>query len=473
MVTILHVDADEEIQFMMQSALGKSYNIITAADGPTAIQYCAMLQPDLILMNAALPGMAEDELISRLQMFMPRTPILIIADSQKQSRFPLGRVDGVLTKPLDPDELTRTVQTLLPPPVKPSEIAASLSSEEAVRQLELQIEALNQANKRLASLNAVSALIGTSIDLEHLTDEILAQIHRIINFDSATLLLLKGDILEAASSRGFNEYRRGMNVYTRSDRNSAWRVVNNKLPMIIKDVTTSEYWESRPELGRIRSWLGVPLICKDRVAGVLTLDKNEPDAFTEADARYIFTLAYQIAIAVENAQLFEEWEDQATRLKLINEVAQEINTILNVDDLLEALARAIYERLNYSRVAILEVDPSRSCLVLKAIYGQQSPTLEVGEYQQAINAGLTGQVSETGRAVLVNDTAGIKNEPLLEGTNISSELIVPIFGDNQQLEAIIRVGQQPVHGFNDQDLWTVSSLASQAATAIENAWRSV
>ncbi len=227
MVTILHVDADEEIQSIVQSALGKSYNIITAADAPTAIQYCAMLQPDLILMDAALPGIAEDELVSRLKMFMPQTPILIIANSQKQNRFPPGRVNGVLAKPLRADELIRTVQVLLPPPAKPSEIAASLSSEEAVRQLEHQIEALNQANKRLASLNAVSALIGTSLDLEHLTDEILAQIHRIINFDSATLLLLNGDILVAASSRGFNEYRRGMNVYTRCDRNSAWRVVNN------------------------------------------------------------------------------------------------------------------------------------------------------------------------------------------------------------------------------------------------------
>lgn len=469
MVTILHVDADEQTQVMVQSALGKSYNIITAADGPTAIQYCAMLQPDLILMNAALPGIAEDELISRLKMFMPQTPILIIANSQNQGRFPSSKVNGVLTKPLSAAKVAHAVQALLPPLAKPSEIAASLSSKEAVRQLELQIEALNRANKRLASLNAVSALIGTSLDLEHLTDEILAQIHRIIDFDSATLLLLKGDILEAASSRGFTEYRRGMNVYTRSDRNSAWRVVNNKLPMIIRDVTTSEYWESRPELGRIRSWLGVPLICKDRVVGVLTLDKNEPDAFTEADARYIFTLAYQIAIAVENAQLFEEWEDQATRLKLINEVAQEINTILNVDDLLAALARAIYERLNYSRVAILEVDPGRSCLVLKAIYGQQPPAVEAGEYQQAINTGLMGKVFETGRAVLVNDTAEIENELLLAGTNIGSELVVPIFGDNQQLEAIISVGQEAVYGFNDQDLWTVSSLASQAATAIENA----
>lgn len=468
MVTILHISAEEEIQRFVQSVLGKQYNVITAADGPTAIQYCAMLQPDLVLMNTALPDIEGDELISRLKMFMPQTPILVVTNRHEE-KYSLNRVDGILRKPLDSESLQKAVQDLLLPPARLSRIATSLSSDEAVRQFEQQIEALNQANKRLASLNAVSALIGTSLDLEHLTDEILAQIHKIINFDSATLLLLKGDILEAAASRGFNEYRRGMNVYSKSSRNSAWRVVTNKLPMIIKDVTSSEYWESRPELNRIRSWLGVPLICKDRVVGVLTLDKNEPDAFTDADARYIFTLAYQVAIAVENAQLFEEWEDQATRLKLINEVAQEINTILNVDDLLEALAKAIYERLNYSRVAILEVDLSRSFLILKAIYGQYPPQLDEGMYRQPITAGLIGRVVETGRTILINDTSGVDNELLLGVPGLQSELVVPVFGDNQQVEVIISVGQDCLDGFGDQDLWTVSSLASQATTAIENA----
>ncbi len=101
-----------------------------------------------------------------------------------------------------------------------------------------------------------------------------------------------------------------------------------------------------------QSWLGVPLIYKDRVVGVLTLDKNEANAFTDADARYMFTLAYQIAIAVENAQLFQEWENQATRLKLINEMAREITTILDINDLFEALAKVIYDRLRYDRVSV-------------------------------------------------------------------------------------------------------------------------
>jgi CheY-like chemotaxis protein len=340
MATILYVDHDEAAQKLIQATLGKQYNIVIAADGPTAIQYCAMIQPELVLIDLALPDIDGYELVSRLKMFMPQTPILVIGNDNFERDKPQGFVtssNGFLTKPIQLDALLQSIQAQLPPLAQSPEISAPLSDDKAVKQFELQIAALNQANQRLASLNAISALIGTSLDLEHLMDEILAQIHKTIDFDSATLLLLKGDILEAAASRGFLDYRRGMNIYRKNEKNSAWHAVNNKLPLIIKDVTQSEYWEPRPELSRIRSWLGVPLIYKDRVVGVLTLDKNDADAFTDTDARYVFTLAYQIAIAVENTQLFEEWEDQATRLKLINEVGREISTILEMNNLFPAL----------------------------------------------------------------------------------------------------------------------------------------
>jgi signal transduction histidine kinase/CheY-like chemotaxis protein len=432
-----------------------------------------MIQPDLILMDLDLPDIDGHELTSRLKMFMPQTPILITANHPQDGQLlaPVPGSDGLLTKPIDLDELWRNVQTLLTQSVKLPELDASpeLLDDKVVKQFEAQIAALNQANNRLASLNAVSALIGTSLDLEHLTDEILGQFHNTVDFDSATLFLLKGNILEAAASRGLLGYRRGMNVYTKNERNSAWRVVNHKLPLIIGDVTKSEYWEPRPELSQVRSWLGVPLIYKDRVVGVLTLDKNTVGGFTDADARYLFTLAYQIAIAVENAQLFQEWEEQSSRLKLVNEISQEITTILDVDDLYDILARAIFERLHYDHVTIFEVSEAQPSLVLKAIYGDYPALFKLGVYRQDVNVGLIGRAVRTGMPILVNDVRQDNDFLSVEGLDTRSKLVVPIFVGNE-VTAVINVDRNYPDGFGDQDLWTLSSLASQAATVIENAW---
>lgn len=474
MATILYIDQDEIGQKFIKATLGHQYNVVTVADGSTAIQYCAMIQPDLILIDVDQADVNAQELTSRLKMFMPQTPILALTGQVPNGSSAEGlppTTDGFITKPVDEDKLWNSIYAFLPQPGSISQfvLAPGLLTDKMVEQLEAQIDALNQANKRLASLNTISALIGTSLDLEHLTDEILLQIHKTIDFDSATLFLLKGDILEAAASRGLPDFRQGMNVYHKSDKNSAWRVVQSKLPLIINDVTQSEYWEPRPELERVRSWLGVPLIYKERVVGVLTLDKNEPDGFIEADARFFFTLAHQMAIAVENAQLFEEWEDQATRLKLINEVSQEITTILDVDNLYDALAWAIFERLSYDRVAVYEVERPKRSAILRAYYSKTTPNPDSGPNRQLLNPTLVEQVIKTGRPEIVNVILGQTGNNAINGLeNNQAHLLIPILIDSK-VEAIINVNNDTPNRLGDQDLWTLSSLANHAATAIENA----
>lgn len=463
MATILHVSQDDSSQRFIQQMLGQYYNFISVTDVPSAVHYCAMIQPDLILIDLDLPDDDGHELTLRLKMFMPQTPILnFVADQsiQNQPQTLVAKSDEILLKPVSPSELLEKIRSLLPEPRNYTTLATN--------QFATQISALNRATKRLATLNAVSALIGTSLDLDHLTDQILGQIQKSIDFDSATLFLLQGKLLVAAASRGLSDHQRGMNIYRKSEQNSAWLVVDNKLPLIINNVLASDFWEARPELDKVRSWLGVPLIYKDRVVGVLTLDKNDVNGFNDADARYVFTLAFQIAITVENAQLFEEWENQAMRLKLINEVAQEITTILDVDNLFDALAWALHHRMSYDRVAIVDVNFAEPLLKLKAYYGDQLPNLSDNISSQNIEQGLISRVIKSGMPMLFNDVSQEENSVPLTGADVNSELIVPIFVDGR-VEAIINITSTEIDKFGDQDLWTLSSLASQAATVIENA----
>jgi len=468
MTTVLYIDPNPAAHPAIQATLGQTYIVVTVSDGSAAIQYCAMIQPDLVLLDAGLPDIDVAELTLRLKMFMPQTPILIFNEPGEAAPPAVAGADGYLLKTASPRELQQKLRYLLPAPAT-SPLAAPVIEAKTVEQFESQILALNQANQRLASLNAISALIGTSLDLEHLTDEILQQVQKTVNFDSATLFLLKGDILEAAVARGFNGFQHGLNVYRKNAQNSAWRVVINKLPFIINDVLASEHWEPRPELSLVRSWLGVPLIYKNRVVGVLTLDKNQPNAFSDADARFIFTLAFQIAIAVENAQLFQEWENQATRLKLINEVNQEITTILDTGALYNTLARAIAQRLGYDRVAIFEMSQSRPELALRAYLTSGHPSiapLDPTTFCYPPDAGLIGRAIATRQPVLANEI--LTPELALPGMPVKSALIIPIFVDNR-IAVVINIDSLAPHSFKDQDLWTLSSVATQTATVIENA----
>ena len=113
MATILHIDPDEAMQVLIQSVLGEQYNVITAADGPTAIQYCTIIQPDLVLMDPVLPDIDGYELVSRLKTFMPQTPILVVVtnypDTGAAHDLTLWANEFV-TKPINVETLRQRVQ---------------------------------------------------------------------------------------------------------------------------------------------------------------------------------------------------------------------------------------------------------------------------------------------------------------------------------------------------------------------------
>jgi CheY-like chemotaxis protein len=149
MATILYIDCDLAAQKFIQNALGKQYNVVIAADGPTAVQYCAMIQPDLLLVDLALPDIDGRELVSRLKMFMPQTPTLVIGnEALKRDKSPgfVINPNGILTKPIQAEELLQQVHALLPPLAALPEFLTPLS-DEAVIQFQTQIAALNQANQ--------------------------------------------------------------------------------------------------------------------------------------------------------------------------------------------------------------------------------------------------------------------------------------------------------------------------------------
>ncbi len=81
------------------------------------------------------------------------------------------------------------------------------------------------------------------------------------------------------------------------------------------------------------SELAIPLITKNRVIGVIDLEAREPGYFTEEHRRVLTLVASRMAAGIENAQLYTRTTQQARILSMLNEIAQELTSILNVDEL--------------------------------------------------------------------------------------------------------------------------------------------
>ncbi len=106
------------------------------------------------------------------------------------------------------------------------------------------------------------------------------------------------------------------------------QVALTRQSILLNDVTASEFYI--PANAAVRSELAVPLIAKNRLIGVMDLESEETGYFRE-DHLHILTLtASRIAQAIENARLYSRVSRQAQTLEVLNEIAIELTSILDL-----------------------------------------------------------------------------------------------------------------------------------------------
>jgi sigma-B regulation protein RsbU (phosphoserine phosphatase) len=209
--------------------------------------------------------------------------------------------------------------------------------------------------------------------LDELFKRIAELLSRLIDYQMFSILLLDaaGEKLQHRFSLRFQE-----NIQLKHDvpigSGVVGYAVQHKQTVLVPDVTKdSRYIRLNPET---RSELAAPLIYKDRVIGVLDLEHTRRGFFTDDHKRTVSTLAAQVAITIENAQLYEQIERQEKRLERDLALARELQfrllpqslpTCTNLDVAAKfAPARAIggdlYDFMTYSlsRLAIVVGDVS-------------------------------------------------------------------------------------------------------------------
>jgi phosphoserine phosphatase RsbU/P len=186
--------------------------------------------------------------------------------------------------------------------------------------------AAEQAARRTAdTLREVARVLSSTFDANQVLELILDQLRSVIDYDSASIMLLEGDLLRPAAQRGLDDNLLRQEPLRLNGQNAASLAVKRGQPVTIEDTLTSSDWQIRVTASQIRAWLGVPLLSKGRVLGVLNIDSRRPQAFSERDTEVALAFANQAAVALENAQLYEE---SVTRVEQELEIARRIQSNL-------------------------------------------------------------------------------------------------------------------------------------------------
>jgi sigma-B regulation protein RsbU (phosphoserine phosphatase) len=241
------------------------------------------------------------------------------------------------------------------------------------------------------------------------------------------------------------------------------QVALTRQPLLLNDVTKSpHYIPANPD---VRSELAVPLIAKNRLIGVMDIESEKADYFRPEHLRLLTLTASRIAQAIENARLYARVSRQAQTLTVLNEIATELTSILDLDPLLERVGQLLRRLIDYQMFTIMLLDAKGEILITR--YAWRFGYAHVPSRRIPITNGLVGAAVREWRLVNVPDVR--KDQRYLPmNPETRSELIVPLFYKGRII-GVLDLEHTRVGAFNEEHERMLTTLAAQVAIAIENA----
>src|SRR5882724_4550963 len=234
-------------------------------------------------------------------------------------------------------------------------------------------------------------------------------------------------------------------------------------PVLVNDVSKEDFYVDA--VPNVHSELAIPLIVKNRVIGVIDIEARQVGYFTEEHSRLLTLIASRMAVAIENARLYTRTTRQARTLLLLNEIARELTSILNLDELLKRVGELLSRIIDYQMFSVLLVDPNSEKLEHRfALRFQERLHLK---HDIPIGRGLVGYAAQSKEAVLVPDVAKDPRYILLN-PETRSELAVPLIY-KEKVIGVLDLEHTRRGYFTEDHKRTLTTLAAQVAIAIENA----
>ncbi len=225
--------------------------------------------------------------------------------------------------------------------------------------------------------------------------------------------------------------------------------------------------------GRHDAALAAPIKYRDQVIGVLDfLETDEPREWTEDEIALVQAVSDQVGLALENARLFAATQRRAEQMATVNRIGISINSDLDMQGVLRALYEQINRMLDIDSFYVALYDASTGMIEFPLLVGQEG-IVELDPRPIAEVPGLTGYVIQLGESVHLADLRTLPEDapfdiiPADEDPT-NSYIGVPLKSRDEVI-GVLSVQSGRPNAYSEEDLRLLETVATQAATAIENA----
>lgn len=218
----------------------------------------------------------------------------------------------------------------------------------------------------------------------------------------------------------------------------------------------------------IKSCAAIPLTTGSKKTGFMFVSHRSPHTFRADEISSIELFAYQAAVAIGNAQLFERVNRRASALEALRQASISLTSSLELEDILSRMAEqawmiASQRGRKNAHASIILMEAGKPQLIASF------PDYPPNPFPASARRGVTGRAWQLSESQRVADTRKDSDYILLH-PDTRSELAVIIRSKDRHI-GVIDVECEELGAFDHEDQETLESLAAQAAIAIENARR--
>ncbi len=334
-------------------------------------------------------------------------------------------------------------------------------------------EAAEAEQRRLAeALLEVSNALNATLDLDKLMENLLVQIADVLPYNTANVMVLRGEQVEIVASKGYGEYsslQRERRYFIR-DMKSIRRMMETGEPLIIPDTAVNDLWFDAEGSPHVKSWAGAPITVKGDLVAFLALNNDIANSYQPEQEGRLTAFASQAAIAFENARLYEEVNKRVDELTSLYEISQAVTSTLDLEETLTIITESIKQRLHVDAASVGLVSETSDNIWFAAASGKAAEYVKGKRI--AMGQGIIGWVAKNGEPLSVLDTskderhfADFDNK---SGFQAQAILCVPLIAKGQTIGAMEAINK--IDGtFDEEDLRLLTRLVGPATTAIDNA----
>ncbi len=247
-------------------------------------------------------------------------------------------------------------------------IAQGIGRKWAEEQLE---ERVRERTRELGLLLEVSEHIASTLELQPLLDTILARLKTVVDYRAAVIYAWQDDrltMLDYQGEQAFEEFRKTLAGFERD----MTRMLQDRRrdPLVIDDTSRRPQDAQAPHEAAgmspghiplpVGSWMGVPLLVKEKTIGLLMLAHSQPRYYSQQRADLVRALANLAAVVLEHARLYEQAQELAA-LRERQRLARELH---------DSVSQALYSIALHARRALVERDPGKLAGTLDQLLAQ-------------------------------------------------------------------------------------------------------